>query len=1140
MKRTKVARKKPLKDVNDRKGPKKKDVKKLIGRNNMDDLLTGAGKTTGNLLKVSNNIANNPAHKRLLALDHKEKMQDRASTAPVSGAGPNWTPVGPAAVPLGQTYGGARVNISGRLTAIVPHPTDSRTIYLGSARGGVWQTNDGGSTWVTNTDNCDSLAIGALAISNSNPLVLYAGTGEGNLQFYSTNLPLDSSPGVFLGHGILRTADGGATWVTQGSTLFSNKSFYRIAVNPANPNNAFAASSAGLCRTTDGATWNALTGGGLPALSATVIACTDVIFDSRDVTGNTVYAAFWAAGIFKSTNALGASPTWTGVTGIPTGVPTGRISMAQSASMPAVIYASVNTDELSAGGLTDGFLGVFQTTNVTGLTWSQVPLPAGSIDVYGAYTSNIVVDPTTPFTFYVSGVSLYKAVLSGAIWSVTDIGENIHADNHAFAIDPNNHMNIYAGTDGGFYTSSNAGAAWDDSKNIGLSLLQLEMVDLHPTSDAFAIAGTQDNGTEQYRNSPVFYHSADGDGGYCNISPVTPSHVVHSFFGANFERSVQAGDMATWTNVSPPSGGGLFYPPAALSDVSERMAVGTTRIAVDNSQGAGGWPTTVSLPGLVTATEAVSAVSFASDTIIYAATTSGKVYRLDKVASGWNVRTLHSAPLPANAWIWDIEAIPGNVNSIIVVFSGFGIDHVWHGTVPSSGTATWTSVSGSGTSAIPDVPAYAVAFFSATEFYIGNDIGVFSTSDGGTTWQNFSQGLPNTAIYDLKFQSATNLLVAGTNGRGLWQIMVTAGYSRSDLYFRDNSMQSGLFNSHGYVTAAFNDPLNHVSLGDSLAWWECTDIKVDAPAPTYQATPPINYYQYETAIAHRDAIRGVVNNVYAEIHNRGPLPATNVTVCAMYGDASLGLQPLPADFWTNFPNTAGNSYWSLLGSATIPTVKPLIPEVLNWNFQPSATQATHTCIMVVMNSADDPIPATNKGFDAGALVTSEKRAALHNLHLVNATVPFSPIPFWIWGVERRPYIIEIIKPELPAGLDIQLILPKKVVKAVSASKTTKIKMVKLSTGVQKQSLEYFEKKEFRSGDYIKGLVKDMDFSTGINLSAKMKSLQLPSIFFDEKNTFMLLINNKAKLTKPVRILVVQKTKEGQIVGGSTFVVAATK
>ena len=96
--------------------------------------------------------------------------------------------MGPLAVPNGQTYGGARVLISGRVTAIAPHPTNGNRIYIGTSRGGVWRTDDGGQTWAALGDDQPSLAIGALAIGINDPNVLYAGTGEGNVQLLQHGL----------------------------------------------------------------------------------------------------------------------------------------------------------------------------------------------------------------------------------------------------------------------------------------------------------------------------------------------------------------------------------------------------------------------------------------------------------------------------------------------------------------------------------------------------------------------------------------------------------------------------------------------------------------------------------------------------------------------------------------------------------------------------------------------------------------------------------------------------------------------------------------------------------------------------------------------------------------------------------------
>ena len=587
------------------KKPIKKDINKLKGRNSLDFL---NGESENNLQELNVRIASqatdeneNPALKRLKALQESKNIL-LESGAPVIPGMTNWLPLGPLAIPNGQTYGGSRVLVSGRVTAIANHPTNSNTLYLGTSRGGIWKTTDGGTNWIPTSDDAASLAIGCLAISKSNPQTLYAGTGEGNVQFYSTVYPLDSAPGIYLGLGILKSTNGGTSWTLQATPLFANHSFYHIRIHPTNQNIAFAATSRGLCRTNDGATWINLTGGGLPTISASVIACTDVLIDSGDASGNTVYAAFWGSGVYKSTNALGASPTWTLTTGLSASL--SRISLAQSPSSPATKYV------LIANG-SDSFGGVFKSSNPAGTTWASA-FTTG-VNLYGAFTSNIAVDPTTPNTLYISGVELYKAVLSGATWTVTNIGNNIHPDSHSFGFDPNNSQIIYSGNDGGIYKSTNGGITWSDTINQGLSLMQYEAIDQHPTSDAIVLGGTQDNGTQQYRNSPVFYHAADGDGGYCAISQVSPNNNVHAYYGNNFERSTTGGKFASWSNISLGiNGGGLFYPPFAMSPTSLRSAIGTSVINIDDTQGSLGWPGVgVALPGI---SGRVSAVHFASDT----------------------------------------------------------------------------------------------------------------------------------------------------------------------------------------------------------------------------------------------------------------------------------------------------------------------------------------------------------------------------------------------------------------------------------------------------------------------------------------------------------------------------------------------
>ena len=479
------------------------------------------------------------AELRLEALAAVEAMAPSEETllTPATLGASNWIELGPTAIPNGQTYGGTRVIVTGRVTEIVQHPTDASIIYVATSRGGVWKTEDAGVTWTPKSDNEASLAIGALAVAPSNPHVLYAGTGEGDIYFYTSQYPLSSLNASYNGAGILRSTDGGDSWTLQGTPTFTGACFFRVAVDPTNPDVAYVATNLGLHRTKNGGgTWTQLTGG-LPAISGTVIACTDIVVDptNKDI----AYAAFWGSGVYKTTNATAASPAWTKLAG---GFPTtdlSRISLAVSPTAPARVYALV-------ANASDGLRG-FYTSGNSGGTWTAVAAANGVVDVYGAYTSNVAVDISTPNIVYLSGVELYKAVLTGSTWAVTNVGTAIHPDNHAFASHPTDHLTVYAGSDGGIYKSTDGGATWSDLINEGLAITQFEFIGQHPTSDAYVIGGTQDNGTEIFRNHPAFYHSDDGDGGMAGVDAADPKNVLHTYYGATPQRSTQGGKFGSYT-----------------------------------------------------------------------------------------------------------------------------------------------------------------------------------------------------------------------------------------------------------------------------------------------------------------------------------------------------------------------------------------------------------------------------------------------------------------------------------------------------------------------------------------------------------------------------------------------------------------
>jgi photosystem II stability/assembly factor-like uncharacterized protein len=953
-----------------------------------------------------------------------------APSPAVPGAG-NWVPLGPSAIPKGQTYGGARVLVSGRVTAIAIDPLDPATLYLAAARGGVWKSEDGGVSWTPKSDNEASLAIGALALAPSSPNVLYAGTGEGNVYYYRLRYELSSVNESYEGAGVLKSMDGGDTWTLQGAAEFGGACFFALAVHPADPNTIFAASSRGLHHSTDGGTtWKPLTRG-LPAISPSVIAASDIVVDPSSP--ETVYVAFWGKGVYRTTAAGSADPNFAAVGGLPASL--SRISLAIAPSSPATLYAMV-------ADAADGFGGLHRTAG-SSPTFASVPLGAG-LETYGAYTADIAVDVSTPDVVYMSGVSLYKAVRDSASgsWSLTDVGESFHPDNHALALHPTDHQRIYAGSDGGIYKSSDGGASWDDSINSGLSLAQFEFTDQHPTSAAVVFGGTQDNGTEQFRNSPVFRHSADGDGGVALVDQSDPRNVIHTYYGASPERSVEGGEFGTYAPVSAGLGGEdcLFYPPlVADSTNSQNLAFGGGRLCLDASQGTGGWPTKVALPGIV---GVVSAIAYVNSDLIYAGTTSGQAYRAVRAGSTWTATRISATPLPER-WIWDVATPPGEDGTVIVVMSGFGAPHVHRGAVAAGGgSATWTDISGTAPNRLPDVPVNSLQIDPAATatMYVGTDVGVFRTTDGGAGWTSFNNGLPNTAIYDLRLHAGSRLLRAATHGRGLWERSVDAASTpKVELFVRDHPMDTARSAPTQPAAAAFADPLQGVALGAYLDWWMCADAKIDSPEgtpPAYQMpVSAVDYLAFESALAHRSVKRGHTNRVYVQVHNRGIAVAEDVTVKALVAAATAGPPELPADFWTRFPldSLESGSGWMSVGPAkVIPRIAPTQPVVLEWDWIAPLTLAEHSCMLVVVDSAADPIPTAHKVRNVSQLVPAERRVGQRNLHVVDA--PPGPLPAlaeMLLSVAGSGDRLKVIMPRV--GWSLGLLVPRRVAEGLTGS-----------------------------------------------------------------------------------------------------------
>jgi len=1003
----------------------------------------------------------NLAQLRLDALREKAAAVARRGETIVTLVSPgasNWVQLGPTVIPNGQgsLTSGARVNVTGRITGIVVDPISPSTIYLATAGGGVWKTVDGGVTWFDKSDNEPSLAIGALAMAPSDHNRLYAGTGEGNIFLLVQNFPLSASNEDYHGVGVLRSSDGGDTWAHVGCADLKGAAFYRIAVHPTNPDVLFGATTYGLMRSHyGGATWTAITSG-LPALSTSVISCTDVAYDPTNA--NRVWCAFWGSGIYRTDNANAATPTWTKLT---TGLPAGgisRIALALAPSNHDAIFALIAdspVDKASPKGVYGSVDG--------GDTWSLITT---SLTIMGSYTLNIAVDVSTPDVLYVSGFELYKCVQSGGAWTVTNVGTRIHVDNHAFASHPTNHLQIYAGTDGGIYQSADGGSTWDDSINKGPVITQFEFISQHPSSDALVIGGTQDNGTDMFRNSLVFYHSADFDGGQAGIDSANPNNVIHTFsslpsstnsLGRGIERSVAAGKFGSYSDInnglSPLSNGQsppvLFYPPWTYDDTnSNNVAFGTNKLRLSAAQGTDAWPISITLPGI--GNGRVSAIHYVSSSLIYCGTSNGLVYKAVNPGSTWTATQVSASPLPVR-WIWDIFLVPGMTDVLVLAMAGYGTAHVWTG-ARSGGSWTWADLSGTPPNRLPDAPANALLVdpTAPNTMYVGTDVGVWTTTDGGANWNPFSDGLPNVAVYDLKLHAPTRLLRAATHGRGLWESQLDgAGVADVRIVIRDHVMDTGrLTPSPSGLASAWEDLGRQVNLGDPLFWWNCADVKVDSPVGGSYQMPvaSVDYVAFEAALEHRSPQRGKLNRVYVQVHNRGVVPASNVIVKILCADATPGLPDLPADFWTAFPgNSALPSAWAPIGAAqTIASLRPERPAVLEWDWTPPISAAAHSCLLVVTCCIDDPLGVSSLALDS--LVTQNRQVGLKNLHIIDA------LPSAYWDAIRfyPRAATDIFRfGALPKGWSLSLALPKEVplseitytaleVKPVSAAERARI------------------------------------------------------------------------------------------------------
>lgn len=667
------------------------------------------------------------------------------------GVAGGWRSLGPNGLLMSDNgFAGSSAMLDiGRVTAIVPNSAGS--LFIGTASGGVWQSTNGGY-WNALTDAQCTLSIGAVSVDAADPNVLYAGTGEYNVNSW--------------GCGILRSTDGGANWTQLGATSFrvtvgglpaGSASFGKILVirplgGSVSNTVLLGASNVAVFRSPDGgSSWsNVLTGA-----TASVVAHptqAGVVY-----AGNTDNFTASRRGLYKSTDN---GVNWTLLPGLP-GVTVDnidRIELAVTPAAPNLVYALV-------GGRDRKFLGLFIWDDAAG-TWTRLGASGlTSADYrtnFGAqseYNLAIAIDPRDAARIYLAGIRGFRSTDTGATFS--PMGTEIHADWHSVVIDPRNPDILYAGTDGGVFISTDVGNSWT-SRNAGLTVTQYYPGISATPSGSKIMGGTQDNGTLVYTGSMFWNGFAGGDGGFTAINydnqsiiysefPWTGGPDILRFDGASFSprnNGIAAGDRAE------------FIPPLVMDPVtSTTLYFGTHRLYKTINEGAL-WTAISTDLTKGSGDIATIAVARSDPRTIYTGASDGMV----NVTRDGGATFTPSTGLP-NRYVTRIAVDPADATHALLTVSGFGSGHVFE---TKNAGALWSDI----TAGLVDAPANAIAFVPGIGIMVGTDVGVFQAPSPGASWIAGPAGIPNVIVQDLIYVPTAKMLVAGTYGRGMFAYTV--------------------------------------------------------------------------------------------------------------------------------------------------------------------------------------------------------------------------------------------------------------------------------------------------------------------------------------------------------------------------------
>jgi PKD repeat protein len=619
----------------------------------------------------------------------------------------------------------------------------------------IWCGSPSGGLWhSSNGGSTWSTQTDALALIGSSDVVI--NPLDTNIMYLATG---DGDGEANYSIGVLKSMDGGHTWNTTG-LVWSPGNYHvirKMIMDPSDTSVILMASSHGIYRTANsGTTWTLVQAGQFY----------DVAF--KPGSPSTVYAV--STSMYISTNN-GTSFTASG-----TGLPTGNVQRMEIGVSPAnSSYVYVLASNVSHSAM----LGVYLSTNSGVNFTAQATYPnllgyetdgSDTTSGQGWYSLSIAVNPTNASDVYVGGVNHWRSTDAGVNWTCLTQWYGccgypyVHADVHNIYFQPGSSTTLFSGNDGGVFQSTDNGTSWTDLSS-NLEIGEMYRLGTSVTDSNYAISGLQDNGTDILEGPNNWSYVIGGDGMECIIAHSTTNVMYGEIYYGEIFQSTDGGN--TFNNTITNSSGtgvnaqGDWVTPYIMHPTNDSiLLVGKNQVYRTTDMG-NTWASVDSLP--LDTNDNIIALAYApsNPNYIYAATV-GRIF----VSTNGSTFTEITGSLPVDsASITYIAVSNTDPSKVWVTFSGYSASNKVYAS--SNAGSTWSDYS----TGLPNLPANCITYQNNTNdgLYVGTDVGVYFISNSLSSWQPFSSGLPNVVVNEMEIQYQMNKIRAATYGRDMWQ-----------------------------------------------------------------------------------------------------------------------------------------------------------------------------------------------------------------------------------------------------------------------------------------------------------------------------------------------------------------------------------